>query len=107
MIVRHVLAASKPPTPLQQAILDTVRKYPGQFTCSGLAKMLVGARSWQDMSFPEYGRYAGHGRKNLTFDIEVLMQQSYLRLDDRQHLVSAASSGGVGGAGQPPSAAAG
>jgi hypothetical protein len=80
-------------TSAQQTILAVVSRYTGQFSRSGLAKMLVGARSWQDTSLSEYGR------KNLTFDIEVLMQQFYLRLDDRQHLVSAASSGGVGKSG--------
>ena len=51
-------------TPVQQAILDVVRKYPGRFSRSGLAKMLVGAKSWQDTSFPEYGRFSQHRRKD-------------------------------------------
>jgi hypothetical protein len=49
--------------PLQQAILNIVGKYPGQFSRSGLAKMLVGAKSWQARDFPEYGRFAQYRRK--------------------------------------------
>lgn len=66
-------------TPFQQAIIDTVSQYPGQFTRSGLAKMLVGAKSWQDTTFPEYGRFAQYTRKELAYQIEILMQQGYLQ----------------------------
>lgn len=82
--------SQQPPTQLtllQRAILDIVRKYPGQFSRSGLAKMLVGAKSWQDMDFPEYGRFAGHGRKEITFDIDILLQQGYLVQDVQNHLL--------------------
>jgi hypothetical protein len=34
--------------PIQQTILVVVHTYPGQFSRSGLAKMLVGAKSWED-----------------------------------------------------------
>lgn len=61
-------------TPLQQAILDIVHKYYGQFSRSGLAKMLVEAHSWQDKRFPEYGRFANHKRKAVTTDINILVQ---------------------------------
>ena len=81
--------------PLQQAILDVVSKYPGQFSRSGLAKMLVGAKSWQDTSFPEYGRFADQTRKAVTTDIDILVQQSFLRLDDREHLVLTLQSGEI------------
>jgi hypothetical protein len=71
----------------QQTILDTVRRYPGRFTRSGLAKMLVGAKSWSDAEFPEYGRFAGRSRKDVTFDIDVLLQQGFLALDGHERLV--------------------
>lgn len=82
--------SQQPPTQLtslQRAILDIVRAYPGQFSRSGLAKMLVGAKSWQDTEFPEYGRFAGYGRKEITFDIDVLLQQGYLAQDAQNHLL--------------------
>jgi hypothetical protein len=50
-------------TPVQQAILNIVGKYPGRFSRSGLAKMLVGAKSWQEPDFPEYGRFFQYRRK--------------------------------------------
>ncbi len=81
----------------QNAILDTVRKYPGRFSRSGLAKMLVGAKSWQEEGLPEYGRFANHTRKNITFDIDVLVQQGFLGLDGRNHLISVISSGAENG----------
>lgn len=74
-------------TSLQRAILDIVRQHPGRFSRSGLAKMLVGAKSWQDTDFPEYGRFAGHGRKEITFDIDILLQQGYLVQDVQNHLL--------------------
>jgi hypothetical protein len=73
--------------PLQQAILDVVGKYPGQFSRSGLAKMLVGARSWQERDYPEYGRFSEYRRKEVGFQIEILLQQGYLELDGRKCLV--------------------
>ena len=85
-----------PLTHLQQMILDVVGSYPGQFTRSGLAKMLVGARSWQERAYPEYGRLAGHGRKAITFDIDVLLQQGYLDMNGCQRLIPALSATYVG-----------
>jgi hypothetical protein len=73
--------------PVQQAILDVVGKYPGQFSRSGLAKMLVGAKSWQERDFPEYGRFAQYRRKEIGFQVDVLLQQGYLELDGRKCLV--------------------
>ncbi|RMG94932.1 MAG: hypothetical protein D6706_12990 [Chloroflexi bacterium] len=72
---------------LQQAILAAVNSYPGQFTRSGLAKMLVGAKSWRDMSFPEYGRFSRYRRKDVSYQIEIMLQQGLLRLDNRGYLV--------------------
>ncbi|HFQ94727.1 MAG TPA: hypothetical protein ENK32_11995 [Anaerolineae bacterium] len=71
---------------LQRTLLDIVRKYPGRFSRSGLAKMLVGAKSWQDREYPEYGRFSDRGRKEITWQIDSLVQQSYLRLDGRNRL---------------------
>lgn len=73
--------------PVQQAILDVVSEHPGQFSRSGLAKMLVGARSWQDTSFPEYGRFTHHTRKAVTTDIDILVGQGHLALNGRNHLI--------------------
>ncbi len=74
-------------SPRQQTILDVVRRYPGRFTRSGLAKMLVGAKSWSDAEFPDYGRFAGRSRKDVTFDIDVLLQQGFMALDGHERLV--------------------
>jgi hypothetical protein len=74
---------------LQRTMLDVVQKYPGRFSRSGLAKMLVGAKSWQDTSYSEYGRFANRRRKDLTYQIEILLQQGYLRSDSVGHLIPA------------------
>ena len=74
-------------TPVQQAVLDVVGKYPGRFSRSGLAKMLVGAKSWQDTSFPEYGRFSQHRRKDVGYQVEVMLQQGQLQLDGRDCLI--------------------
>ena len=79
-------------TPLQQAILDAVRRYPGQFSPSGLAKMLVGAKSWQDKGVPEYGRFAKVQRKDVGFQVEILIQQGHLGKDGSQRLIVNANS---------------
>ncbi|NHZ71676.1 MAG: hypothetical protein GWP17_01145 [Aquificales bacterium] len=75
-------------TPLQQTLFDAVCKYPGRFSRSGLAKMLVGTKSWQDTSYPEYGRFANHRRKDLDYQIEILLQQGYLHSDGAGHLIA-------------------
>ena len=80
-------------SPVQGAVLTAVRQYPGQFSRSGLAKMLVGARSWQNTGYPEYGRYANYGRKDITYQIDILLQQGFLELDGREHLVAIPGSG--------------
>ena len=81
------------PTPLQQVILDTVHRHPGQFSRSGLAKLLVGARSWEDTNYPEYGRLAGYRRKDVAYQVDVLCQQGFLGLDSRERLIPASSDG--------------
>ncbi len=43
-------------TPLQQEMMGTVCRYPCRLSRSGLAKMLVGAKSWVGRECPEYGR---------------------------------------------------
>ena len=78
-------------TSVQQTILDVVRKYPGRFSRSGLAKMLVGAKSWQDTSFPEYGRFSQHRRKDVGYQVEVMLQQGQLQLDGRDCLIPVVS----------------
>lgn len=72
---------------LQRDILDVVYRYPGRFSRSGLAKMLVGAKSWQDADFPVYGRFSHHTRKAVTIDIDILVQQGHLALNGRNHLI--------------------
>ena len=67
--------------------LDVVREYPGQFSRSGLAKMLVGAKSWQGTSIPEYGRFTHNTRKAVTTDIDILVEQGHLALNGRNHLI--------------------
>ena len=74
-------------TSVQQTILKVVGKYPGQFTRSSLSKMLVGARSWKDTSYPEYRLYPGFGRKEMDNQIEILIQQLFLALDGQNRLV--------------------
>ncbi|HRQ42415.1 MAG TPA: hypothetical protein PLD25_31250 [Chloroflexota bacterium] len=83
-------------TSLQQNILDIVHTYPGRFTRSGLAKMLVGAKSWQDREFPEYGRFSKYRRKEIGYQIEILLQQAQLQVDGHNCLVPVSSSSGVG-----------
>lgn len=78
-------------TPVQQAILDVVSKYPGRFSRSGLAKMLVGAKSWQDTSFSEYGRFSPYRRKDMSYQVEIMLQQGQLQLDGRDCLIPVVS----------------
>jgi hypothetical protein len=49
--------------------------------------MLVGAKSWQETDLPEYGRFSDYRRKEVGFQVEILLQQGYLELDDRNCLV--------------------
>ncbi len=72
---------------LQQGIVDVVRKYPQQFYCSELAKLLVGAKSYEGRGIAEYGRFAHHRRKAILYQVDILLQQGYLALDAFNHLV--------------------
>lgn len=83
--------------PLQQTILAVVRTYPGQFSRSGQAKMLVGAKSWQDKDYPEYGRLSQYRRKDVGYQVEILLQQGHIELDGRDRLIPVASFSRVGG----------
>lgn len=76
-------------TSLQKEIIAVVGRYPGQFTRSSLSKMLVGAKSWKDRSYPEYRLYPGFGRKEMDYQIEILIQQTFLALDSRCYLIPA------------------
>jgi hypothetical protein len=76
-------------TPLQQTLLTVVENYPGRFSRSGLAQMLVGAKSWQETDLPEYGRFSDYRRKEVGFQVEILLQQGYLALDGRERLILA------------------
>lgn len=78
------------------SVLDVIRTYPGQFSRSGLAKMLVGAKSWQNKDFPEYGRFSKYRRKDIDHQVEILLQQAYLQLDVHNRLIPASSRGGAG-----------
>ena len=73
--------------PLQQAIFDVVSQYPGKFSRSGLAKMLVGAKSWQDTNFPEYGRFSHYRRKDVANQIEIMLQQGYVTFNSHNCLI--------------------
>jgi hypothetical protein len=83
-------------TPVQQTILAAVCAYPGQFSRSGLAKMLVGAKSWEDKDYPEYGRLSQYRRKDVGYQVEILLQQGHIELDGRNRLIPVSSSGRVG-----------
>ncbi len=75
--------------PLHQLILETVAAYPGQFSRSELAKLLVGSGSARVTEFdehPAFGRLGGHGRKAVTLEIDILLQQKFLDLDSGNRL---------------------
>ena len=74
-------------TPLQQTILEVVGKYSHRFYRSDLAKLLVGAKSWPDKELPEYGCFSSLRRKDVLYQIDILLQQSYLALDAFDHLI--------------------
>ena len=77
-------------TPVQETILASAGRNPGRYTRSSLAKLLVGSGSSRAAGLvndPDYGRLSGHGRKAITFEIDILIQQSYLKLDQHQHVV--------------------
>ncbi len=77
-------------TAVQQAILACACRNSGRFSRSGLAKLLVGSGSSQTAGLahdPDYGRLANHGRKAITFEIDILIQQGYLALDHNRYIV--------------------
>jgi hypothetical protein len=77
---------------VQQAILACTGDYPAQFSRSALAKLLAGSRTTRagDLADnPYYGRLTGHGRKAITFEIDILLQQGFLELDLEEQLVPA------------------
>jgi uncharacterized protein YpbB len=79
-------------TEIQQIILDCVRANPGQFSRSGLAKLLTGSTSKRTEHVRDhcyFGRLSQFGRKQLTHDIEVLLQQGFLKLDRFEHVIPA------------------
>ena len=53
----------------------------------GLAKMLVGAKSWQDTNFPEYGRFSHYRRKDVANQIEIMLQQGYVTFNSHNCLI--------------------
>lgn len=79
---------------IQQTVLVCVGDYPAHFTRSGAAKLLVGSRSTRaadSATNPYYGRLAEYGRKEITFEIDILLQQGYLALDHKNRLNLAGS----------------
>ena len=83
-------------TPLQQVIVDVVKEHPHQFYRSGLAKMLVGAKSWHDKEFSEYGRFSSLRRKDVLYQVDILLQQGYMQLDAHECLVPASAADEMG-----------
>ena len=74
---------------VQIVVLESVQADPGRFSRSQLAKLLVGSRSGRMAELSEhldYGRLAGHGRKEVTCEIDILIQHGYLSLDHRENL---------------------
>lgn len=77
-------------TPVQETILFVAGRNPGRFTRSGLAKLLVGSGSSRTAGLaddPDYGRLAHHGRKAITFETDILIQQGYLDMDPHQYVI--------------------
>lgn len=77
---------------IQLAILACTDDYPAQFSRSALAKLLAGSRSTRvgaQVDNPYYGRLSDHGRKAITFEIDILLQQGFLELDLEERLVPA------------------
>ncbi len=75
---------------IHQVILAGAEQYPGRFTRSELAKLLAGSTSTRFSDYknlPEFGRLVEYNRKEITFEIDILLQQKYLALDERQKVV--------------------
>jgi hypothetical protein len=76
--------------PLHQAIVNVVAEETGQFSRSELAKLLVGSKSSRIVGYsqhPAFGRLAEYGRKSITVEIDILLQQQYLTLDKTNKLI--------------------
>lgn len=77
-------------TPVQEMILAVAGRNPGCYSRSNLAKLLVGSKSSRAADLandPDFGCLADHGRKEITFEIDILIQQSFLALDHNQHVI--------------------
>jgi len=77
-------------TPVQETILVVAGRNAGRYPRSSLAKLLVGSRSsWAaDLTDdPDFGCLADRGRKEITFEIDILLQQSFLDLDHNTHVI--------------------
>ena len=76
-------------TPVQETILVAAGRNASLYTRSGLAKLLVGSGSVAAnlAGDPDFGRLADHGRKEVTFEIDILIQQRFLDLDFNQHVI--------------------
>lgn len=76
-------------TPIQESILSVAGHNSGRYSRSGLAKLLAGSGSSRAAglaSDPDFGRLADRGRKDITFEIDILIQQGFLDLDHNQHV---------------------
>jgi uncharacterized protein YpbB len=74
----------------QQTILTCIQSTPGVYTRSALAKMLVGSESTRVAEFtqqPYFGRLSDYGRKEITFEIDILLQQGYLEINSTGKIV--------------------
>ena len=82
-------------SPIQQTILTCISDNPARFSRSALAKLLVGSTSTRTAGLaehPDSGRLAGRGRKEITFEVDILLQQGYLALDQYDKLLPAGGS---------------
>lgn len=80
----------------QQTILNCIQSTPGLYTRSALAKMLVGSKSARVTEFTDqafFGRLSDYGRKEITFEIDILLQQGYLEINNGAKLVLAPPDG--------------
>jgi len=77
-------------SPEQQLILSCVGELSGTLSRSEVAKLLTGSGSTRIAEFadnPFFGRLVDCGRKDITFEIDILLQQGYLALDTGNKLI--------------------
>ena len=77
-------------TPAQETVLLVANRNASCYTRSGLAKLLVGSASSRAAGLandPDFGRLSDRGRKEITFEIDILIQQGFLALDHNQHVI--------------------